>query len=316
MLLDYKPAISISLNPSYLCNCRCEFCYLTPQQLSDPTRLELSRLRYMFYEIEQHYTVKHIDLYGGEPLLLPDGYHAALRTMARQVGLMKINLVTNLTRWSGLLLNPFYDVSVSYDMDVRPKSDRTEANMHRLHTPFSVLMCASPRLLQYDPDEVLLRLRKYKNLASVEVKPYSQNQANQHAIDHSAYEAFVKGLITSKVDHDLVIVNAERLKHSIYGNGHAFSDDHIYITPTGYAVLEFDTAGREYFKPVKDIKAYKAWAKQEKDRVLKNDHCGVCHYFGRCLSEHLQDVKTLDKSCNGHIQLLQWGERYYENPDH
>ena len=51
---------------------------------------------------------------------------------------------------------------------------------------------------------------------------------------------------------------------------------------------------------------YFSWTLQEKSKIGSNDFCSNCDYLGHCLSEHLQDVKNLDKSCNGFKNLLTW----------
>jgi hypothetical protein len=86
-----------------------------------------------------------------------------------------------------------------------------------------------------------------------------------------------------------------------------FSDDHIYLTPSGqFAVLEFDLNNNEYFSELNSIEEYVKWALNEKSRVSKNKFCSACEYNGSCLSEHLQDVKSLDNGCNGFKHLLNW----------
>ncbi len=52
-----KP-ITVSVNPSYFCNFRCDFCYLTEEQLSDQKKIELEKLDDLLSQIpniEQRY---------------------------------------------------------------------------------------------------------------------------------------------------------------------------------------------------------------------------------------------------------------------
>jgi len=58
--------ITVSINPSYFCNFRCRFCYLTPEQLGDQKRIDLRDLDRLLEEITKHREIDWIDLYGGE----------------------------------------------------------------------------------------------------------------------------------------------------------------------------------------------------------------------------------------------------------
>jgi hypothetical protein len=51
---------------------------------------------------------------------------------------------------------------------------------------------------------------------------------------------------------------------------------------------------------------YLQWTEKEKQRVQRNKFCSNCEYFGKCLSEHLREVKDLQNSCNGFKLLLDW----------
>jgi hypothetical protein len=58
--------ITVSINPSYFCNFRCDFCYLTPEQLGDQKRIPLPILDKRLEEISKVKEIEWIDLYGGE----------------------------------------------------------------------------------------------------------------------------------------------------------------------------------------------------------------------------------------------------------
>ena len=55
--------MNVSINPSYFCNFRCDFCYLTEEQLSDQKKIELEKLDDLLSQIPN---IEHVDLYGGE----------------------------------------------------------------------------------------------------------------------------------------------------------------------------------------------------------------------------------------------------------
>jgi hypothetical protein len=146
------------------------------------------------------------------------------------------------------------------------------------------------------------------NLISVEIKPYSANQANQLQVSYTEYEEFVKKWIENK-NKKFQLNNIHLLNSVVDASRNSFSDDHVYITPSGnYGVLEFDLNENEFFKEYKTFKEYLQWCNLEKVRVSNNKFCSKCDYYGKCLSEHLRDVKNVKNSCNGFVNLIKWYE--------
>lgn len=304
-----KPHITLSINPWYYCNFRCSFCYLTEKQLSDQTKLSVDRLETMLQEVNEHYVIEHIDLYGGEVFLLPKSYLRELKdVLLKYVDFVNVN--TNLSAVNELVQDPAFDISVSYDFEAREKSDVVVENMLRLENPFSVLMLASPILIKKNADDIIRFFNMFSQLQTVEVKPYSPNQANDLDVSYEQYEEFVKSLILSPIPKNFEFGNSRLLDDVVSGERNAFSDNHLYITPNGkFAVLEFDDRNREYFLELESIQEYQKWTRVEKNRVSSNQFCSGCEYFGRCLSEHLRDVTSVDKSCNGFYQLINWWDK-------
>ena len=66
--------MNISINPTYYCNFRCKFCYLTEKQLGDMTLLNIDRLEEMLIVVSSFKKIQHVDLYGGEIGLLSEDY--------------------------------------------------------------------------------------------------------------------------------------------------------------------------------------------------------------------------------------------------
>ena len=54
--------ITVSINPSYFCNFRCDFCYLTPEQLGDQKRISMSDLDNRLHEISLKRNISWVDL--------------------------------------------------------------------------------------------------------------------------------------------------------------------------------------------------------------------------------------------------------------
>ena len=299
----------VSINPSYFCNFRCDFCYLTEEQLADQKKISLDRLEQLLSEVKQYRDIEWIDLYGGEIGALKKDYFYGLRDSIRKFYDDKINIITNFSMLhDGFFEDDFY-LTVSYDFEAREKSDKVFQNMLQSPVPIAVLILAGPKVLQMNVDEMISQLNFCRSIVSVEIKPYSTNQSNNHKVTHKDFEEFVKKWIDSKTKKKFEFVNEDRIKRSLSKEYNAFSNDHIYITPNGkFAVLEFDLNDREYFLELDSFQEYLNWAKLESYTNVSHI-CKSCKYYGNCLTEHYRFVKDLDNSCNGYKGLLDWYER-------
>lgn len=308
--------INLSINPTYLCNFRCSFCYLTHEQLADKKKLSISILEDLAEQIKDAgYKVGHIDLYGGEVGLLPEVYLNDLHNTLVHNFSSSIGVITNLYK-----VNPYFhrkdiDLSVSYDFDARPGYKSVMGNILTINKPISILMLASPELMAKDVDYMIRFYNRFNNIVSVEIKPYSSNQANVLAVTDKDFEEFIKKWITSPIKKNFTFVNESNIKECLNESYNAYSDNHIYITPSGkFAVLEFDQEGHELFMELDSFQDYIAWTKTEKQRVQSNEICNQCPYLGKCLTEHYRDVKSLENSCNGFRHLLDWANQNLKEP--
>jgi sulfatase maturation enzyme AslB (radical SAM superfamily) len=96
----------ISINPWYYCNFKCDFCYLTKEQLADKTLLDLNVLTSRIDEVLSVDTIHGIDLYGGEIGLLPEEYVEDLCDILTSRGIDDINIITNLSMVNRVITNP------------------------------------------------------------------------------------------------------------------------------------------------------------------------------------------------------------------
>jgi len=299
--------INISINPWYYCNFRCKFCYLTEQQLSDRKLLDLDLLSIRLAEISSHTKIDQVDFYGGEVGLLPKTYFKDMKNICQLYGATSFNIITNLSMVNDIINDLDCSLSVSYDFESREQSQTVWKNMALLNRPFSVLMLANKDLINNNVDEMIASFNLLSNLESVEIKPYSTNQANQHVVTFKHFENFVKQWITSDIEKKFTFVNELLIQDSVSGQRNSFSDDHVYITPNGnYGVLEFDLNDNEFFLEYKTFEEYLQWTEKEKTIVNNNKFCSSCEYLGTCLSEHLREVKDMNNSCNGFKLLLDW----------
>lgn len=306
--------INLSINPWYFCNFSCNFCYLTPKQLSDKKLLDLGILSDKLAEVASHTAINQIDLYGGELGLLPLQYFQDLKNLCLQYT-DDINLITNLSMVNEITTDPDVYISVSYDFGAREQSAKVWRNMALLERPFSVLMLASPAVVHLNVDEMINSFNLLPNIASVEIKPYSANQSNNYQIKYTEFEQFVRRWLESPIRKHFEFTNNSLLRTVVDKTRNSFSDDHVYITPNGsFGVLEFDLNDREYFLEYNTFDQYLEWCNKEKARVSANAFCSKCEHFGHCLSEHLKPVHDLTNSCNGFKMLINWYKDIYERP--
>jgi hypothetical protein len=220
-----------------------------------------------------------------------------------------ININTNLSAFPDFFRDEDVTLSVSYDFHAREKEQHVLNNMMNANKDLSVLILASPKVLEMDVEFMIFTLNMISNVKSVEIKPYSINQANQHNVTHKDFEDFVIKFDEAKTEKKFNFQNIDNIFRSIDKEYDAFSNDHVYITPRGkFGVLEFDKYDREYFKEYDTYYEYEEWAKEEPDKNL-SDICKTCKYYGNCLTEHYRYVKDLNNSCNGYKGLLEYYER-------
>ena len=302
--------MNISINPTYFCNFKCNFCYLTPDQLRDQKKIEPKQLDKLLRDIPE--PIDHIDLYGGEIGALRRDYYDEIKAVIRKHYDGKININTNFSMLDDRFFEDDITLSVSYDFEAREKHELVFQNMMMSPKPIAVLILASPRVITMDVDEMVQNLNLLKSVTSVEIKPYSINQANTLDLSHKDYENFVIKWLESPIQKNFEFINLYNIEDSYNKRYNAFSDDHVYITPNGkYGVLDFDKDDKEYFLELANWSNYQQWAYQEK--ITLSDICNNCKYVGHCLTEHYRYVKDLDNSCNGYINLLEWYDARMEN---
>lgn len=305
-----KPDIALSINPLYRCNFRCNFCYLTPEQLAEKNVLDLKLLNSQLENINQYRNISHVDLYGGEITLLDGSYLEEFFQVLRTFYQGPVNLVTNLSRVTEVCHRPDISLSVSWDAELRQDHHKVLSNIISLGRDVHLLMLASPGMLKWSDEkiaEVIATLNSITNVASVEIKPYSSNQSNSYATKYKDFEAFIIKWLKKKKTFNFSFTNEKLIQSTLAGNRNAWSDDHLYITPEGkLAVLEFDNNFNEYFLPLTDFSEYQSWCDREKTKIRNNIRCTQCEYLGSCLSEHLKNHFLESDSCDGFKGLLDW----------
>ena len=302
---------SVSINPTYFCNFNCDFCYLSKEQLNDRKTATLGVIMKRLEEIEE--SITHVDLYGGEIGLLPDEYLNKLIDDIKAEYNCSISIITNLSAIRDVFLRPDIDLSVSYDFDAREKEQTVFTNMLKLERKFSILTLASEKVISNDVSYMISAFNSLTNLIAVEIKPFSSTTHRQQKVTDIEFEEFIKKWIDNPIEKNWQFINQDKIEECLDGSYNAFSDDHVYVTPSGrFAVLDFDVLGNEKFTELSSFAEYRDWADREKDRGV-SDICRSCKYFGGCLTEHYKWVGVDPKidSCNGYFNLLEW---YDEEP--
>ena len=297
--------MNVSFNPLTLCNFRCSFCYLTEEQLRSqrycPANVYESRLKEISEPIEM------VDIYGGEIGLLPAPELDRLIDISLHYSEQPVNLITNLSKIHPSFLRDDIELSVSFDFNCREKSHQVLDNILMLERPIHILMLASDGLIHQDVEHMISFFNTIANIKTVEIKPYSSNQANQHNISFFQYEQFIRKWIEDPAPKAFSFINEHNIQRSIDKTYNTWSDDHIYIMPNGkFAVLEFDVDDNEFFLELYGYEDYADWSDKEKFRVMENPICGNCSHLGHCLSEHLRKVTSPAVSCNGFRHLIDW----------
>lgn len=297
-------SMNLSINPTYYCNFSCDFCYLTKQQLNDRHKITPLWLEHSISQITDPIT--HVDLYGGEIGLLTPEYYYSIKEVIRKYYGGSIHINTNLSAFPDFFRDDDVTLSVSYDFHAREKEQFVLNNMMNANKDLAVLILASPKVLKMDVEFMIFTLNMVSNVKSVEIKPYSINQANAFDVTHKDFEDFVIRFDEAKTKKNFDFQNIHNIYRSIDKEYNAFSNDHVYITPSGkFGVLEFDKHDKEYFKEYRTYYEYKQWADNEAVDNL-SDICRSCTYFGTCLTEHYRYVLDLDNSCNGYKGLLDY----------
>lgn len=298
--------ITLSLNPSYLCNFRCDFCYLSREQLSDQKIISPEVLFQKLSELSSKRSLAHVDIYGGEITLIPEEKMTELFSVIKMFYRGNLNVITNLTRIPSYFDRDDVEISVSWDSVARTRHEEVLQNMRKLKKDFHILMLASEVLMKEDVLSLIHTLNNIPKLVTVEIKPYSQSIHTKDKTDFAKYEEWVQKWIDLRHEMKFELINISKIMNSLKKSSSSWSDDHIYLTPQGeFAVLDFTPEGKEQFVVVNGIEGYEAWCETEHANFGSDPVCGNCKYLGHCLSEHLQKVKNRDRSCSGFYNLLE-----------
>jgi hypothetical protein len=154
--------MNISLNPTYYCNFKCDFCYLTKQQLDDRLTISPNQLDLKLQEVAKYETITGIDLYGGEIGILKSDEFYNLKNIIRKHYKENINIITNYSMIHDWFFGDDITLSVSYDFTAREKNSVVYNNMLISQKPLSVLVLASKQVIDMNVDNMIQIIKKLK----------------------------------------------------------------------------------------------------------------------------------------------------------
>jgi len=295
----------INLLPTTLCNFRCAYCYIGKDALGDPRTLDLKKLPKI---LDTFSPIDHIDCYGGEVTLLPDDYMLDLLSICSTYVSKPITVISNGYKTPWWLKLPSVWPTFSWDYMCREKWREVYMNMKNFDRPFSLLMVATASLMKRDVGEIIHALNALPNLQSVEIKPYSPNQFNKFKITNKEFEEFIKKFIGAGLS--ATFVNEDSIVRLLDGEvREKILDDGFFIFPDGkIGSFEQDENDFEKFVRYEDKEYLSRAYKARNAKVKANPYCSKCEYLYGCISENFREVKNLDDSCDGFIDLIKWYE--------
>lgn len=305
--------MKISINPSYFCNLRCNFCYYY-DWLGDRKCLDLQKLNQLLSQIDALHGIDWIDLYGGEITVLPYDYTQELLKTIRAHYSGTISVITNFVKPAPMFVGPNklfdesnYRTAVSYDFECRQHHEKVWNNILSHEGDVHVLMVATPCLMEKNVDDMILQLNMATNIRSVDIKSYSSSQHNDFQLPWKDYESFLQRWISSPIPKNFECVVERNLMQCFSGERSSWNDDHVFINPDGkLTLIEYDEQDRELFRELDGIEDFAKYASREKERVLTNPICSTCPWVGRCLTEQYRNVLDINKGCNGFRGLIEW----------
>ena len=294
---------TLSIQPTFLCNYNCEFCYLGNLR-KDKTILNLDVLKNRLEEITKEYNIKNIILYGGEVSLLDKEYIDKIMIMCKEYTNINPSIVSNLSNdWIiNYCDNNNYTLSISLNEE-RPYYNETLNKLKKLNRKDNknLSIVVLPSLLKKQP----LELMSFYNMLGFDVFfiQYHPSILSKkiYNININDYSLFLKNIIDEKHNHiyNINILNEIIIKNNEYN---PMTSGCLFINPNGnYSTVVYDNH-IEHFEEFDTLDKWKLFCKEDYKRYFKS--CYLCELFGKCKAEHLDVLDS--KECSGLYNLLTW----------
>lgn len=285
MIISNKQDIVVNVNPTYICNKSCQYCYLGTLR-KDSTILSLDVLNKQLQTLNTLFNITHIDYYGGEVSLLDNDY------LKKSYDIMKKYTSSISTVINGSLYNDIIDkespiIAISFNNKL--DNDISLWN----HRPINLLSLYIND--EWSPKEFLnkVSLTKAKSVRIIELcSSITNDNINIDKNYNDKFENFVYNCIKEYMSNDytFILENLEQIKQQ------QMSPPSCFITPKGDLSILLQNNGREYFKIVSNDELL-----HHINTIKKyyENSCLTCEYYNRCLFEHFT------YKCCGHKQLIQ-----------
>lgn len=291
-----KENIYITICPTYKCNLKCQFCYLTGLNVSDI--LSLIQLSDTLYKIDSAYNIIQIDIYGGQISILNEKYLNQLFNICFNF-VDIINVTTNLT----LIPSIFYDqrikINVGWDYIYKNNNEIAIKNIYKLYqeTKKDINVIMSSKNL-YKHKEVVLQILNKLPIYSFKYIPYIKTKNTQDQMDLYHYQETIKFFIM----HPIKPIFYNKL---LLQNGIIQQQNHVFISPLNeLQIINFDN-NYEEFITLNNIEELKRNKKQHLQ-------CLCCQYNNKCQSQHKYTLLKTNYDCIGLFKLIQWFNKQYK----
>lgn len=306
--------IVISLMPSYYCEGECPYCYLG-DAIQDQRIADLSTIQDSLFAIaEDQYNATNIDIFGGEPDLLPIKYLQQLVDLCK-----KIYPHSSITISSGCVNGNSFciardskiNIAVSLNKE-RPLNSLAEKFLLQYKETYkniSILQVVLPSLLRQSPVQVLDYLQQFQLPVSFLRYFPSTSACRKYSITGADYSKFIQLVYNQyrirQADPYMENYSFKIINPTIDTVGSPLSSTNIFIDPQGrFGHVEYNNKGQEYFVFFDTFQQWKNMCIFENKRYTTV--CGKCKYFNNCFAEHLNFNNINSQYCCGLPDLIEY----------
>lgn len=291
-----KENIYITICPTYKCNLKCQFCYLT--NLSSDNLLNLNQLSNRLNEIAMIYNIVQIDVYGGQISILDEEYLKQLFSMCFKY-VNRINITTNLTYIPQIFYDQNIIINVGWDYIYKKNNEIAIKNIYKLYqkTKKEINVIMSSKNL-YKHKETILQILNNLPIYSFKYIPYIKTKQLQEQMDLYHYEQTIKYFIT----HPIKPICYNKL---LLQNGIKQQSNHVFISPLNeLQIITFNNCYEEFIS-LNNIRQLKSKNKQM-------FQCLCCQHNINCQSQHKNSLLKTNYDCIGLFKLIQWFNKQYK----
>ena len=297
-----KKKIKLSIQPTFLCNYNCEYCYLGNLR-KDKTILDLDILKQRLEEITKIYNIDNIQILGGEISILDINY---LNDLCNIIKKYPYAMTTNLS--NNWLINYCLQNNINLGISLNEERPFYQETVNKLKT-LKNIKCITlssvvlPSLLNKSPKEIL---KFYESLGFITYFiQYHPSLTNNVIYDLTLkdYINFMNNLINEyKTNHyNLIIGNEIAMTDTVYSVSY---DKCLLINPNGkLSIIIENDDGYEYYKELNNIQEFISF--QSEYETYRVNECLKCEHFNNCLGKHLVSSNT--KKCSEIFKIFNKG---------